>query len=179
MDYRLKQAVVLAQMIAVNKGAVGYLAEEIIRQLQAFSDQMDNGEAGLVVFRVVEGSMKGQEYCFDQNDTVMFGRASKAHFLLRDPTVSRSHFLLDIRRPDAARIKDLGSKNRTWINGRWIRPGMYHPVVDGDRIVVGRTHFLVEVRGGRNFSDTEHLAPITAEEVAPLAGVHRVDAVNA
>lgn len=164
MDARIRQSMVLAQMIAVNKGAVGYLAEEIIRQLQAFSDQMDNGEASLLVLRLVDGPMKGQEYCFDQNDTVLFGRASKVHFLLRDPAVSRSHFLLDIRRPDVARIKDLGSKNHTWINGRVIRSGVYYPVVDGDRIVVGRTQIQVEVRGGQHFSDTERLAPIPEED---------------
>ena len=114
---------------------------------------------GKVKLEVVEGSMLGKHYVFDQHDTFLFGRMSDCHACLPgDPAVSRHHFIMEVNPPDA-RIRDLGSRNGIYING--IKYGgrkegetpeegakrEYHEVnlKNGDRIVVGTTVLAVEL----------------------------------
>jgi serine/threonine protein kinase len=78
-------------------------------------------------------------------------------------TVSRHHCLIDISPPDA-RIRDLGSRNGTFVNGEMIgrrQPGqapeedaltghLEHDLSDGDEIRIGNTVLRVSVTGTRS-----------------------------
>lgn len=72
---------------------------------------------------------------------VFVGRASTSDVVLRDPSVSKTHAVLE-HDPAAAphagwRIRDDGSHNGTWVNGRPLTPREAVPLSGGDAIVLG------------------------------------------
>jgi eukaryotic-like serine/threonine-protein kinase len=72
-----------------------------------------------VILKIVEGSLAGREYEFDEPATCMIGREDDCKITIPDlpenKGVSRHHCLLDIV-PPRITIRDLGSSNGTWIN---------------------------------------------------------------
>ena len=65
----------------------------------------------------IAGPMQGQSFMIDRHDTFLFGRGNDCHArIIDDPRVSRHHFLLEAI-PPGARIRDLGSRNGTIVNG--------------------------------------------------------------
>src|SRR5947207_3331969 len=119
---------------------------------------------GRVCLDVVAGPIQGRHFEFDAHDTFLFGRSPDCHAELSadDSTASRHHFLLEVN-PPAARLRDLGSLNGTYVNGqkyggrgRHLTPeeGARQPlpqvdIKDGDTIRVGATVFNVRVEGAR------------------------------
>ena len=116
--------------------------------------------AGRVWLEVVAGPIQGRRFEFHGHDTFLFGRALDCHAGLPqdDTTASRHHFLLEVN-PPAARLRDLGSLNGTWVNG--VRfggrvagqapdagaRGIDLDLKDGDHVRVGTTIFAVHVEG--------------------------------
>ena len=86
-----------------------------------------------LMFRLLPGSLK------------TMGRAARADFIVDAALVSRLHcrFTLDdLQRLD---VQDLGSTNGTWVNGRKIDERA--PLLEGDRVKVGRVEFSVRLGG--------------------------------
>jgi len=118
--------------------------------------------AGKVSIRVVEGPLRKSVLTYVEHDAVVFGRAKDCHGRLPadDGAVSRHHFLLEIN-PPQARLRDLGSRHGTFVNGTKYggrepgervedAAGRVYPEVDlkdGDEIRAGRTTFAVEIEG--------------------------------
>src|ERR1700754_2133023 len=116
-----------------------------------------------VTLRLIRGRLDRTEYVFDERTTCIIGRASGcAPRLPSDEyhrTVSRHHCLLDVNPPDA-RIRDFGSLNGTFVNGKKIGqrephqtpeegaalPFPEHDLADGDEIRLGETVFRVDIR---------------------------------
>jgi serine/threonine protein kinase/pSer/pThr/pTyr-binding forkhead associated (FHA) protein len=113
-----------------------------------------------VILEVVAGPIEGKQFVFDRHDTFLFGRSKDCHARISgDPRVSRHHFLLEAL-PPQARIRDLGSRNGTFVNGvkhggreagedAEQASGKHHPEVElrhGDRINVGHTAIRVVIR---------------------------------
>ncbi len=121
---------------------------------------------GKITLTVVEGAKQGQLFVFEQHDTFLFGRMDDCHVRLTDDQqISRHHCILEINpqvNPPAACIRDLGSKNGTYVNG--VRHGgrekgespeegakRSYPQVNlqnGDTVRVGQTKILVRVEAG-------------------------------
>lgn len=119
---------------------------------------------GKVLLEVVKGPLAGKVYEYEEHDTFIFGRSRyNCHAQLADdPLVSRHHFILEVNPPQLC-IRDLGSRNGTYING--VKHGGRHkneepedakgrvyPVVelrDGDMVRVGKTEMLVKVQWPR------------------------------
>ena len=152
---------------------------------------------GRVCLAVVAGPIQGRQFAFEEHDTFLFGRSPDCHAQLAeaDGTASRHHFLLEVN-PPAARLRDLGSLNGTYVNGtkyggrgtmtlekarqqRWPEVDLR----DGDGIRVGTTVFEVHVEGtdpdtGPRTEDEEAVTPaplappsvIAGFEVGPLLG---------
>ena len=66
-------------------------------------------------------------------------RRASATFVLTDPSVSRAHAVVEIGGADA-RVRDLGSTNGTFVNGRRIESGTLR---DGDELRFGNTQDAV------------------------------------
>ena len=76
-----------------------------------------------VTLTITSGNLKGQEFIFDTRTTCILGRAKDCYPKIPDDekhrTISRYHCLLDINPPDI-RVRDFGSKNGTFVNGKKI-----------------------------------------------------------
>ncbi|MDH5510092.1 MAG: serine/threonine-protein kinase [Nitrospinota bacterium] len=115
-----------------------------------------------ITLKVVKGALAGKEYEYSERSTCIIGRGLDCNPRLPDDdfhgTISRNHCLLDINPPDA-RIRDFGSMNGTFVNGRKIgqrEQGVSADAValsefpeydlnDGDEITLGGTAFQVMV----------------------------------
>jgi serine/threonine-protein kinase len=115
-----------------------------------------------ITLKVSRGSLSGQEFVFDGTTSCIIGRESDCSPKVPDDeahkAVSRHHCLLDINPPDI-RVRDFGSLNGTYVNGKKIgqrEKGMSpeqgakmafpeHDLKNGDEIQVGDTVFRVAV----------------------------------
>ena len=115
-----------------------------------------NPYAATVTLTVLSGRTERTEYVFDERSTCLIGRGEDCEpHLPSDDThksVSRHHCLLDINPPDV-RVRDLGSRNGTYVNGVMIGQRAAHQtpeqgralrfqdrdLVDGDELRLGRS----------------------------------------
>ena len=71
-----------------------------------------------VQLHIREGKDAGKIFAFTEHDTFVFGRMDDCHACITDDTqVSRHHFILEVNPPQAC-LRDLGSLNGTWVNGK-------------------------------------------------------------
>jgi hypothetical protein len=71
-----------------------------------------------VQIKISKGKDAGKIFTFTEHDTFVFGRMDDCHACIPDDTqVSRHHFILEVN-PPAACLRDLGSLNGTWVNGK-------------------------------------------------------------
>ncbi|MBI5815970.1 MAG: protein kinase [Nitrospinae bacterium] len=116
-----------------------------------------------VILSVIKGKLEGLKFSFDERTTRLIGRAFDCDPRLPDDdahkTISRHHCMLDINPPDI-RVRDFGSLNGTFVNGKKIgmRPAGVsaaetssitfpeHDLKDGDEIKLGETTFKIEVK---------------------------------
>jgi eukaryotic-like serine/threonine-protein kinase len=131
-----------------------------------------------ITLLATSGPLKGQEFAFSFPASFAVGRSDEC--LLRidgdrtDRTVSRRHCRLEIDLPHL-RVRDLGSLNGTFVNGRMIghrvtgRPPIptranTHEVElhDGDRLVLGSTELRVSIECDAMDCGSEE-APLDAE----------------
>ena len=82
---------------------------------------------------VYEGELEGQRWVIDQTQ-VTIGRGSDCDIVLPDRQVSRFHARIE-RENGGFLIRDLGSKNGTYVNGQEIRDRPYG-LKDGDEIQI-------------------------------------------
>ena len=119
-----------------------------------------------VTLRVLAGPYTGREFTFDQHDTFLVGRADTAHlYLPEDRFFSRHHCLLEIA-PPRCFLRDLGSTNGTFVNGRRVPEAF---LVSGDRIQGGQTVLEVEVQSEQPVTVTGLEAPtLTSPTIVPI-----------
>ncbi len=115
-----------------------------------------------VTLVVTQGQQQGTQFVFDDRTTTLIGKEDDC--LVRFPkdathqTISRHHCLLDVNSPDV-RVRDLGSRNGTYVNGKLIGKrdkGLTREeaadatfaefdLKDGDEVRLGPTTFHVTV----------------------------------
>jgi hypothetical protein len=95
---------------------------------------------------VVKGPHRGHRLEVDQHSTVLVGRGSLAQLRLADDAhASRHHCLLELN-PPRCYLRDLGSRNGTYVNGDKVTERFLQ---DGDVIALGQTHLGFAVLGGQ------------------------------
>jgi eukaryotic-like serine/threonine-protein kinase len=105
-----------------------------------------------VNLKVLAGPYKDRVFCFTQPDTFLIGRTADSHLYLPDDRFfSRHHCLLEIS-PPRCLLRDLGSTNGTFVNGRKVSEAALQ---NGDKIQGGETVLLVEVVSGENSEDAK------------------------
>jgi pSer/pThr/pTyr-binding forkhead associated (FHA) protein len=75
--------------------------------------------SGTVTLKVKHGGYNNKEVVFDAPARCFVGRAGVCQLHVPNASVSRLHCLLDID-PPAIHIRDLGSRNGTFVNGELI-----------------------------------------------------------
>ncbi|MDZ8094771.1 MAG: protein kinase [Nostoc sp. DedQUE05] len=115
-----------------------------------------------IILTVIQGQLLGQQYIFDCRSSCIIGRSPDCNPQLPDDEnhrgISRYHCLLDINPPDI-RVRDFGSKNGTYINGKNIGQRQRNQTAEeavkfqfpeydlrtGDEINLGHTVFKVSI----------------------------------
>jgi serine/threonine protein kinase len=95
-----------------------------------------------VSLEVVEGPGVGERFAFNRHDVFVVGRSDRCHFCIgSDITVGRVHLIIEVSE-SACRLRDLGSVNRTRVNGVQVTTAELH---DGDTIRVGQSVLTVAI----------------------------------
>lgn len=95
-----------------------------------------------VTLKVIAGPHEGQEFIYDEHDTLLVGRSIHAQLRLKeDVHFSRHHFRLEAN-PPSCFVMDLGSRNGTFVNGERITERF---LKDGDVLSGGRTKMSVSI----------------------------------
>ncbi len=89
---------------------------------------------------VVRGPDAGKRFPLERGKECKIGRRGDNTFIISDPTASREHVLVFWGEEGVA-VRDLGSKNGTFINGRRVSEGLLRP---GDYLSIGATTLLLE-----------------------------------
>jgi pSer/pThr/pTyr-binding forkhead associated (FHA) protein len=89
------------------------------------------------LYQIDSDGSKAEATGIDQ-EPVVVGRSAQAKVSVEDQGVSRRHFLV-LREGEDYVIKDLSSRNGTWINGRRVFAGKLR---HNDCILAGHTRFL-------------------------------------
>ncbi len=98
------------------------------------------GEAADATFllRMVKGVPPNGVYSIQEKTRI--GRSEESEIVLVDPSVSRTHAVVEIEAGGAV-VRDLGSTNGTFVNGRRIDVAR---LGDGDELVFGNTKMRFE-----------------------------------
>src|SRR4051794_11069566 len=100
-----------------------------------------------VTLTVVEGPHGGSSFAFGEHDAFLVGRSPEVQFRLplKDPTLSRVHFLIEVS-PPSCRLMDMASTNGGGATGKRAHAA---DLKHGDRIHAGKTvlAFAVEDDG--------------------------------
>lgn len=111
---------------------------------------------------VRQGPYPNQEYVLTQRATTM-GRGPNNDIVFADPEVSRQHAQILIEDEDQYLLKDLGSTNGLFLNGR--RVSGTTPLNSGDTISLGESIVLVFYRPGAELYDEDDTP--TADLILP------------
>jgi adenylate cyclase len=90
---------------------------------------------------ILVGPEKGKSFALE-SDLVTIGRGSESNIRVTDKSVSRRHLEI-IRKGDRYFVKDLKSKNGTYVNEEQIEPGKPFEIGQGHPIAVGKTLFCI------------------------------------
>lgn len=75
-------------------------------------------------------------YALPQDGQILAGRAAEAELHISDQSASRHHARFFIEH-GTVRVRDLGSRNRTWVNGQAVRQESERVLQSGDVISIG------------------------------------------
>ncbi len=89
----------------------------------------------MIKLYTMDGSDEGQSFDISA-DTIYVGRSAANHVQIKDKFVSRKHLRI-VKKENGYFIKDLRSKNGTFVNGEPVRPGVEIQVGEGVPIVLG------------------------------------------
>jgi FHA domain/Protein of unknown function (DUF3662) len=123
-----KVSVAMAARSNVPLGAIEIVAAEVPRPSRSFR------------LRTIEGVPPDGLYALESS--VRIGRGDESDIVLLDPSVSRTHAVVEIGDGEAV-VRDLESTNGTYVNGRRIEVARLH---DGDELRFGNTRMRLEMR---------------------------------
>lgn len=110
-------------------------SREIIEEIYTES-QTTPDEAVLTVLEAADGSMVGRRFAFGQG--ISIGRGPDNDIVIQDGYVSHRHAVIELLN-NLYVIQDLGSVNRTYVNGQEISGRQY--LQSGDTISIGTVTF--------------------------------------
>ena len=126
-----------------------------------------------VIFRAIDGALKNEEFVFEENGLCLIGRSGDCALQIpkeKDMRISRRHCLLIIN-PPKIRIRDLGSRNGTFVNGEQISAGTLSDVPEqmtpqdvilnhNDKVSIGETKFEILIPAEKATGTSVDLPPL-------------------
>lgn len=129
---------------------------------------LETGEAEVVpCLVVISGRQMGQVFPLVNRADARIGRADDADLCIRDASISRYHAAVYIDERSRCRIRDLGSTNGTFVNGRRVQDG---ELAAGDRVQLGKATILKLEYHGKTENEF-HAQLYDAGTRDPLTGV--------
>lgn len=122
---------------------------------------------------VDQGIRTGESFLLEQ-PVMGLGRSAENDVVLRDEGVSRQHARVQ-RGPQGWKLKDLGSTNGTYVNGRRITDA--HVLRAGDRVVLGSAMLLVQEEGQRSVPGAAEVHREVRASAAPKPALMIIGAV--
>jgi PAS domain S-box-containing protein len=110
---------------------------------------------------IMNGPNKGKCYEFESNIAYL-GRLSDNEIQIKEESISRKHLRIQ-RKEGTFIIRDLNSKNGTFINGKRIQPGIDIEIKDGIPITVGRVIISFGVESSEALFSTQEIANLSKE----------------
>lgn len=102
-----------------------------------------------ITLEVIAGPHTGQTFTFNRPERFLVGRSPAAHFRFqpelekeKDRLISRLHFLIEVN-PPLCRLYDLGSRNKTYVNGTAVTSC---DLAAGDEIQAGQSVLRVSIQ---------------------------------
>jgi pSer/pThr/pTyr-binding forkhead associated (FHA) protein len=95
----------------------------------------------LKIVQSAEGPAEGELHLTNEPRRWVVGRAASAHLVVADPDVSREHFAVMWEGEGRYRVRDLGSKNGLFVNGKAATDSRLTP---GDEVRAGGTRLRFE-----------------------------------
>ncbi len=92
------------------------------------------------ILECIEGPVRGKKFELKKRHVVL-GR-TEGDILIPDPLISRKHAMIEILSQTLCYVKDLASRNGTFVNDRRVS---YLKIRNGDRIRLGRSVFLFHI----------------------------------
>lgn len=89
---------------------------------------------------VIKGANVGKIFPLDREGIFIIGRSKECDFQILDMMVSRRHFQIERTRDNIFYIEDLGSTNKTYVNGVVIEGKT--ELKEGDNIMIGGSVLL-------------------------------------
>lgn len=138
----------------------------------------------LVISEIEYDSLVGTTFDLPQNGLLVVGRNGENDIVLRDLSVSRRHLEIQVE-GTLLRVRDLGSKNGTKINGAPLPSQTETLVAPGGRIQIGSVGLSLELKLPQkaslltNRAVTEEKAPITPRHGLASAPAPELAAVGA
>lgn len=77
----------------------------------------------------------------------------------QDPAISKNHLYIEMTGDDVFMATDLGSRNGTRVNGRFLSPQEPTPIKQGDMLTLGNTSFKIEGEGDEALDSLIHMMP--------------------
>lgn len=99
------------------------------------------GAPHVFVLTVIDGDAPSDAFRLDGPETVI-GRGAPARIRVEDDQVSKQHSLIRVE-GSVCTLRDLGSLNGTFLNGRRIQAGLAQRLRHLDEIQVGETRLLL------------------------------------
>ncbi len=155
----------LSQLVAAEPGGKRAAVSAIPNvpwQSDMPEPQPGDKPASRVILDVTAGPLQGETLHIEQHDTLLFGRGADCRIRVADDRrISRHQFLLEVIPPHAC-LRDLGSRNGTYVNGVKYggrdepkRPAespadevfVEVELKHGDQIIAGETTVLLRIEG--------------------------------
>ena len=123
-----------------------------------------------VILKVIEGAKSGAKVAVKKSD-FLIGRSQSCHLCAGSSAVSRQHCKIT-RTDNRVAIKDLDSRNGTYVNGRKIEEET--ELATGDEIIVGPLKFLITITPGITSTKRSEVKSVAeavtrTAEIPPLA----------
>jgi hypothetical protein len=97
-----------------------------------------------VILKVIEGAKSGAKVSLKKSE-FLIGRSHSCHLCAGSSAISRQHCAI-LRHENRVTIKDLGSRNGTFVNGEKISSEV--ELASGDEIIVGPLKFMITISTG-------------------------------
>ncbi len=102
---------------------------------------------------------------------LLAGRSPEADLRVNDQSASRLHARFVIDR-GSVRVRDLGSRNRTWVNGQPLAPDEERRLYSGDVVIIGSMTLVLHRAGDRPAAGASTAPPVETAPVFVQLGDH-------